>query len=184
MTFVFVTGSCMAATMMKHTLERKLNILITCILCLIFVWQSWSTILKYQALRTTLQVSAFKYVYVQYYAVYTFRFSLFLKVTYKDKGSILFPSITFCRDRMFKEEIAFKKEIMEKLKPGYLPIPPNKTAFRQFTLSREQLFMNVSHDTLTRKFKNPCTAVSGIGSGSPCIFPFKYPDCLEMFQII
>ena len=85
---------------------------------------------------------------------------------------------------MFKEEIAFKKEIMEKLKPGYLPIPPNKTAFRQFTMSREQLFMNVSHDTLTRKFKNPCTAVSGIGRGSPWIFPFKYPDCLEMFQII
>ena len=85
---------------------------------------------------------------------------------------------------MFKVDMTLKKEIMKKLEPGYLPIPPNKTAFRQFTLSREQLFMNVSHDTLTKKFKFTCTTVGGLQSGSPCIFPFKYPDCLEMFQII
>ena len=53
----------------------------------------------------------------------------------------------------------------------------NRTLLRKQTWSREQLFMNVSHNTVNKKYKHSCTTVSGPHTGSPCKFPFVYPDC-------
>ena len=53
----------------------------------------------------------------------------------------------------------------------------SRTSFRRQTWSREQLFMNVSHNTVNKKYKHSCTTVSGPHTGSPCKFPFVYPDC-------
>ena len=53
----------------------------------------------------------------------------------------------------------------------------SRTSFRRQTWSREELFMNVSHNTVNKKYKHSCTTVSGPHTGSPCKFPFVYPDC-------
>ena len=53
----------------------------------------------------------------------------------------------------------------------------NRTLLRKQTWSREQLFMDVSHNTVSRKYKDPCSTVSGPRNGVPCKFPFVYPDC-------
>ena len=50
----------------------------------------------------------------------------------------------------------------------------NRTLLRKQTWSREQLFMDVSHNTISRKYKDPCSTVSGPRNGVPCKFPFKY----------
>ena len=42
--------------------------------------------------------------------------------------------------------------------------------------------MNVSHNTVDGTYKDPCTTVGGIRTGSPCTFPFVFPDCSEYFK--
>ena len=60
----------------------------------------------------------------------------------------------------------------------------NRKTFLGRTWSRDQLFLNVSHNTVDETYKYPCNTVgrSRAGSlmGAPCSFPFRYPDCKEL----
>ena len=55
--------------------------------------------------------------------------------------------------------------------------PPTRKLFLERTWSRNQLLLNVSHNTVDGTFKFPCTTIGGPMMGSPCSFPFVYPDC-------
>ena len=56
---------------------------------------------------------------------------------------------------------------------------PTRKLFLERTWSRNQLLLNVSHNTVDGTFKFPCTTIGGPMMGSPCSFPFVYPDCQE-----
>ena len=102
-------------------------------------------------------------------------FSSFLQVTFNDDGNILFPSITFCKTYMYDDsEGIFKNQKQYEF--------PNKKMFQDTTWSRDKLFLTVSHNTVDGSYNFPCTTVGGPQMGSPCSFPFVYPDCLGGFK--
>ena len=71
---------------------------------------------------------------------------------------------------------------LEELKSGNLSTTEATKLFRKLTWSREQMFRTVSHHTMDGAYKFPCNTVGGPRMGSPCNFPFVYPDCSESFQ--
>ena len=60
----------------------------------------------------------------------------------------------------------------------------NRMQFREHTWSREELFLNVSHNTVDETYKFPCNAVDGPKMGAPCSFPALFPDCSESVKPI
>ena len=68
------------------------------------------------------------------------------------------------------------------LKSKEIQKAPTAELFFKRTFSRDELFMNVSHNTVDGTYKDPCTTVGGIRTGSPCTFPFVFPDCSEYFK--
>ena len=73
-----------------------------------------------------------------------------------------------------------KQGILNKEKIGD---PPNRELFLRKTWSKDQMFTEVSHDTVDGTHKNPCNTVGGPQMGSPCSFPFVYPDCLVRLKL-
>ena len=89
---------------MKFVVKGSLILILTGL----FIYQSWRTIRKYQAKNTSLQV------------------------TMRDEGSILFPSITICKDEMFTSEGAF----LPKLQSGEVSMQDARSWFKNRTWSR------------------------------------------------
>ena len=103
-----------------------------------------------------------------------------MQTTFSDNGHILFPSITFCKNYMYNARKGFLKKIQEE----DLPVSHYKTVFKNKTWSKAQMFRTVSHNTVDGSYNNPCNTRGGPRMGSPCSFPFVYPDCSESFKTI
>ena len=131
---------------MKFVVKGSLILILTGL----FIYQSWRTIRKYQAKNTSLQV------------------------TMRDEGSILFPSITICKDEMFTSSPG---GLFSHLHSRELPVQEAADWFRNNTLSRTELIKFVSVNTVEASNNYPCNAVSGSREGEPCSFPFLFPDC-------
>ena len=117
----------------------------------LFIYQSWRTIRKYQAKNTSLQV------------------------TMTDEGSILFPSITVCKDEMYTRWDG--EGLFTYLHSGEVSVEEAGGWFKNNTLSRTDLIKFVSVNTVEASNNYPCNAVSGIREGEACSFPFLFPDC-------
>ena len=63
-------------------------------------------------------------------------------------------------------------------------VDPSRKLFKSKTWSRQQLFRNVSHNTIDGSYKFPCNTIGGPQMGAPCSFPFVYPDCKDCVQPI
>ena len=141
-------------------------------LCLIsillglFIYQSWNTVMKYRAEKTSLQVKP--------HVLTPCKSVLNKKVTLTDDGSILFPSITICKNEMYN---IFDKGLMRKLETGELSVENAKPWLRNRTFSRQNLVRFLSIKTEEGSNKYPCNAVGGPRAGEPCTFPVMYPDC-------
>ena len=153
-------------------MKVAINYIFTGILSALFLWQAWSTITKYVEEKTNLQVS-------NYYISEIFLLCVSSQITFHDDGQILFSSITFCKYYMFSDREGY----LFNLKFDDLHREHNRKTFLERTWSRDQLFLNVSHNTVDETHKYPCNTVgrSRAGSlmGAPCSFPFRYPDCKE-----
>ena len=103
----------------------------------------------------------------------------FVQIKLHDDGHILFPSITFCKNYMYTDE-----SFLEELKSGNLSTSEATKLFRKLTWSREKMFRTVSHHTMDGAYKRPCNTVGGPRMGSPCSFPFVYPDCSENVKLM
>ena len=95
-----------------------------------------------------------------------------------DEGSILFPSITICKDEMFDNE----EESIIGLLTQHQEVSSDfaKSWFRNRTFSRGRLVKFLSIKTVEGSNNFPCNAVSGPREGEACSFPFIYPDCKLM----
>ena len=147
-------------------MKVAINYIFTGILSALFLWQAWSTITKYVEAKTNLQVS-------NYFISEIILLCVSSQITFHDDGQILFPSITFCKYYMFSDREGF----LFNLKFDDLHREHNRKTFLERTWTRDQLFLNVSHNTVDGTFKFPCTTIGGPMMGSPCSFPFVYPDC-------
>ena len=98
----------------------------------------------------------------------------YIQITLHDTGHIFFPSITFCKFYMLSDNgVLFKKNMLDSHR---------RKSFVDRTWSRNQLFRTVSHNTIDGTYTSPCTTFRGPKMGSPCTFPFIYPDCSECFK--
>ena len=106
------------------------------------------------------------------------------KVTQTDAGSILFPSMTLCKDEMFDNVKYSDRGLLSRLLSGEVLAENAKTWFLNRTRSRKQLVKFLSVRT-AEGFNNnnfPCNTVSGPRAGEPCTFPFIFPDCQLLIQ--
>ena len=100
-----------------------------------------------------------------------------------DEGSLLFPSITVCKDEMFKDAIYSDRGLLPRLQSGEVSTENASSWFRNRTFSRARLVKFLSIKTVEGSNKYPCNAVSGPREGEPCSFPFFYPDCKLMTKV-
>ena len=96
-----------------------------------------------------------------------------LQVSFIDEGTILFPSVTFCKKFMFDQPPG----VLSLLGSGNFSTRDAKEWFQNHTWSRSQLFNFFTHSTLNSSHHYPCNTIDGPKAGSPCSFPFLYPDC-------
>ena len=96
-------------------------------------------------------------------------------MTLADEGSILFPSITICKDEMYN----VYGGIFSRNKSQELSLEETKLLFKKRTLSQRQVVKFLSIRTLEGSNNYPCTAVSGPRAGEGCAFPFVFPDCSQ-----
>ena len=96
-----------------------------------------------------------------------------------DKGSILFPSITICKDEMFDNVKYANRGLLSSLQSGEVSSENAKSWFRNRTFPRARLVRFLSIKTVGGSHHNnyPCNAARGPRAGEPCSFPFLYPDC-------
>ena len=134
---------------MKFVVKGSLILILTGL----FIYQSWRTIRKYQAKNTSLQV------------------------TMRDEGSILFPSITICKDEMYNNRLG--GGLFTRLNSGGLLVEDAGAWFRNRTVSRSELVKLLSISTVDPSNNYPCNTVSGKRGGEACSFPFIYPDCKQ-----
>ena len=162
------------------------NLILTVFFSVLFLWQAWSTISKYQASRTTLQVDIIWIKHelnlIETYSIYSIVFlkiflCIFIQTTFQDDGQILFPSVTFCKYYMYTERA---RDLILTFKE--LPIVTMRKQILAKTWSRDTMFESVFHNTVDGASTNPCITVSGLKEGAPCNFPFMYPDCKESFK--
>ena len=124
---------------------------LTSLLLILFTYQSWRTILKYKAKKTSLQVQL------------------------SDPGTILFPSITVCRDEMFS---SYRDgDLIPRLQSGQMDVTEARAWFEAETFSRSRLVKFLSARTVEGTNSFPCNTVSGLRAGEACTFPVLYPDC-------
>ena len=97
-----------------------------------------------------------------------------------DEGSLLFPSITVCKDEMFENERYSDRGLLTRLQSGEVSTENASSWFGNRTFSRARLVKFLSIKTVEGSNKYPCNAVSGPREGEPCSFPFFYPDCKLM----
>ena len=105
------------------------------------------------------------------------------KVTMTDEGSILFPSITICKDEMLDDVKYFDKGLLKKIQSGEVSTENARTWLRNRTFSRARLVKFLSIKTVAGSNNYPCNAVTGPRDGEPCSFPFFYPDCKLLKQV-
>ena len=148
-------------------MKFMVNYLLPIILFAFFLREAWFTISKYREANTFLRV--FGKLLKSINSIY-----LCVQIKLHDDGHILFPSITFCKNYMYSDD-----RHLNKLKSGNLSTSQAAELFRELTWSREQMFRTVSHHTMDGTYKRPCNTVGGPRMGSPCSFPFVYPDCSE-----
>ena len=97
-----------------------------------------------------------------------------------DDDSILFPSITICKDEMFDNSIYGDNGLLQSLQSGEVSSENASSWFRNRTFSRGRLVKFLSIKTVEGSNNYPCNAVRGPRAGEPCAFPFFYPDCQLM----
>ena len=100
-----------------------------------------------------------------------------------DDGSILFPSVTICKDEMFDSERYSDRGLMTRLQSGEVSSENARSWFRNRTFSRSRLVKFLSIKTVEGSNQYPCNAASGPRNGEPCSFPFIYPDCQLMTKV-
>ena len=138
------------------------------ILLVLFISQSRRTIRKYQAEKTSLQVNLVLLMMLRY---------LSNKVTMTDEGSILFPSVTICKDEMFDNLKYSNRGLLPRLRSGEVSAGSARSWFRNRTFSRGRLVKFLSLKTVEGSNNYPCNTGSGPRAGEPCAFPYFYPDC-------
>ena len=94
-------------------------------------------------------------------------------MTLTDTGVILFPSLTFCKKYIFDQNSG----VLDQLQAGAVGAGEARAWVQQHTASRETMFRLLSHATLHTANTFPCTTIEGPAAGSPCSFPYVYPDC-------
>ena len=67
--------------------------------------------------------------------------------------------------------------LLRKLKSGEVTDAGARHYFRERTFSRHRLLKFLTQRTIDAYHQFPCTTVGGPRSGTPCSFPFVYPDC-------
>ena len=94
-----------------------------------------------------------------------------------DDGSILFPSITICKDEMFDNVKYSDRGLLTRLQSG--EVESARSWFLNRTFSRARLVKFLSVKTVAGSESNnyPCNAASGPRAGEACSFPYVYPDC-------
>ena len=97
-----------------------------------------------------------------------------------DEGSILFPSITICKDEMFDNVKYSDRGLLTRLQSGEVSTENARSWFRNRTFSRAHLVKFLSIKTVAGSNNFPCNAASGPRAGEPCSFPYVYPDCQLM----
>ena len=100
-----------------------------------------------------------------------------------DGGSILFPSVTICKDEMFDNERYSDRGLITRLQSGEVSSENASSWFRNRTFSRGRLVKFLSMKTVEGSNKYPCNAVGGPRIGESCSFPFFYPDCRLSNQV-
>ena len=100
-------------------------------------------------------------------------------MTLTDEGSILFPSITICKDEMFLNVKYANRGLLPSLQSGEVSPENAKSWFRNRTFPRARLVRFLSVKTVEGSDHNnyPCNTVRGPRAGEPCSFPFFLPDC-------
>ena len=80
-----------------------------------------------------------------------------------DDGSILFPSITICKDEMFDNVTYSERGLLTRLQSGEVSAENASSWFLNRTFSRARLVKFLSIKTVTGSDSNnyPCNAVSG-----------------------
>ena len=79
-----------------------------------------------------------------------------------DEGSILFPSITICKDQMYNKE---EQGIMSKLQSEDLSVEEARAWFEARTVSRSRLVKFLRVRTVEGSNDYPCNTVSGPRNG-------------------
>ena len=97
-----------------------------------------------------------------------------------DAGSILFPSVTVCKDAMYDNVESSDRGLLSRLQSGEVPAENVRSWFRNRTFSRARLVRFLSIKTVEGYNNFPCNAASGPRAGEACSFPFFYPDCKLM----
>ena len=85
-----------------------------------------------------------------------------------DNGSILFPSVTICKNEMFVNEEYFDRGLITRLRSGEITPETAKAWLRNGTVSRTRLVKFLSMKTVEGSDNNnyPCNTVSGPRSQS------------------
>ena len=150
-------------------MKRSIKYLLILTMTVLFFYQSTRTIEMYRANKTSLQVSSKFNSMVMYL--------LYIEVTMIDSGSILFPSITVCKDEMYDSRL--EGGLFTRLNSGALLIEDAAAWFNNRTVSRSELVKLLSIKTVDPTNNYPCNAVSGKREGETCSFPFLFPDCQQ-----
>ena len=98
-------------------------------------------------------------------------------------GSILFPSITVCKNEMYDDVKYFNGGMLKRIQSGEVSSENAKSWFMNRTFSRDHLVKFLSIKTVEGSNQYPCNAASGPRDGEPCSFPFIYPDCQQVQQV-
>ena len=90
-------------------------------------------------------------------------------MTQSDSGSILFPSVTVCKDQMFTKY----EDLFPTLQSGSVAVEEAGLWFKERTLSRSRLVQALTIKTVEGSNTFPCTTVSGPRAGEACSFPVR-----------
>ena len=97
-----------------------------------------------------------------------------------DSGSILFPSVTVCKDEMYDNFEFSDRGLLSRLQSGEVSSENARSWFRNRTFTRARLVKFLSIKTVEGYNNFPCNAAGGPRAGEACAFPFFYPDCKLM----
>ena len=88
-----------------------------------------------------------------------------------DEGSILFPSVTICKDDLYDRSGGIITDFKSS------PVEEAGALFRVRTFSRARLVKFLGTNTVAGVNNYPCNTVGGPRAGEACSFPVMYPDC-------